>query len=153
MAKKAIAKETKKINFASQNKKPLLVLVATLFIAIGVAAALQVQARPAYVKVCYSEDSTSTQPIEARITSTVKWWDSLDIGECGSVKNSSTEARVWIPYMNDEGKPDSNLNLKSYQVKKDGGSYGPCHAAGVTSNPPDVAKAYYKTYKKADCAG
>jgi hypothetical protein len=149
MAKKVTSKKTRKINFARKNKRPLIVLVAALFVATGIAAAMQAYAYPDSVRICYSNDSTSIHYIELNRTDS-GWRTLLYRGGCASIWNKDGQARVYLPYRS--GLDVSAENIKSYRKKADGGSYGPCYATGTNSNPFNVGRVYYKVYKRANCA-
>jgi hypothetical protein len=153
MPKNTVSKKTKKISFASQNKKPLLVLVAVLFIAIGIVAVVQSHAASSSISICNSSDSYSRTKISPYVTPYPTDKSSIDRGQCSSKSNGSGQARVRVPLVKDD---NNGYNLKSYRIKPNGGSYGPCHNVDVTngyttSNPEDVSLIYYKTYQHQDC--
>jgi hypothetical protein len=150
MPKASTSKKTKKIKSASLSKKPLLVLVAVLFIAIGIAAVIQTSAYAGYTKICNSNGSYAPIKVYDKDTPTTDkqtlWWDQCT---SGGWYNGNDDLRVDV---NPEGH---GLDVGSYKLGVIGSAtgYGDCHknSENNASNPPQADAVRYRNYHGLSC--
>jgi hypothetical protein len=140
-------KSTKKISFASKNKKALIVLVAALFVAVGIAGVMQTYALT-NIKICNS--SASAAKIEAYKTDW-SWHKTLSPNYCSSWVNNTGSNPVRVDVEYDFG----GVDVDSYKLGRIGSGYGPCHtnSENSASNPPDDASqgVRYRNYRGGSC--